>query len=111
MDNGFFQEMVQNVCPSIGMRAKIENALNSFKIIADAKKESDMFIPYKDKYIYVNGKKTKGEIFSEINKKGYFGYSSYSGLPLEDNWTRKQNKINDLVFRCYLIDNYINAIK
>jgi len=84
--------------------------LDSFKIIVNAQGFSDIAIPYKDKYTD-EVKETKGEIFSKINKKGFIGYSSYSGLALEDNWTKKQNKINDLVFRCYLIDNLINSIK
>jgi len=51
--------------------------------------------------------KTKGEIFNSLDKKGYVSWSSYSGLALEDNWTKKQNKINDLLFRCCLIDSII----
>jgi len=51
---------------------------------------------------------TKGEIFDIINKKGYVTWSSYSGLALEDNWTKKQKKINDLLFRCCLIESIIS---
>jgi hypothetical protein len=54
-------------------------------------------------------KETKGEIFSEINKKEFIRFSSYSGLALEDDWIKKQNKINDLTFRCYLINYFINS--
>jgi hypothetical protein len=50
--------------------------------------------------------KTKGEIFSTLGKKSYIRFSSYSGLALEDNWKTNQNKINDLIFRCGLIDFY-----
>jgi len=63
------------------------------------------------KKLFDEVKETKGEIFSKINKKGFIGYSSYSGLALEDNWNKKQNKINDLAFRCCLINKIINSIK
>jgi len=51
---------------------------------------------------------TKGNIFKDIDKKGFVNWSSYSGLALEDDWIKKQRKINDLVFRCCLIDSIIN---
>ena len=51
---------------------------------------------------------TKGNIFKDIDKKGFVNWSSYSGLALEDDWVKKQRKINDLVFRCCLIDSIIN---
>jgi hypothetical protein len=54
---------------------------------------------------------TKGDIFRNIDKKGFVNWSSYSGLALEDDWSKKQKKINDLVFRCCLIDSIINCIE
>jgi hypothetical protein len=51
---------------------------------------------------------TEGNIFMNINKKGFVNWSSYSGLALEENWSKKQYKINDLLFRCCLIDSIIN---
>jgi hypothetical protein len=50
--------------------------------------------------------KTKGANFSTLDKKAYIRFSSYSGLALEDNWKINQNKINDLIFRCGLINFY-----
>lgn len=40
------------------------------------------------------------------NKKGYDRWSGYSGMALEDDWAMKHRKINDLTFRCRLINAF-----
>jgi hypothetical protein len=61
--------------------------------------------------LFENVIKTKGDIFKNIDKKGFVNWSSYSGLALENDWSKKHKKINDLIFRCCLIDSIINSQK
>ena len=48
--------------------------------------------------------KHNGFFIENYNKRGYEFWSGYSGMALEDNWTKKQKKINDLTFRCHFIN-------
>jgi hypothetical protein len=59
--------------------------------------------------LYEEAIKSKGDIFKNIDKKGFLVWSSYSGLALEVDWTKKQRKINDILFRCCLIESLINS--
>lgn len=61
--------------------------------------------------LFENVLETKGSIFEDIDKKYYVNWSPYSGFALEDDWSKKQKKINDFIFRCCLIYSIINSIE
>jgi len=77
-----------------------ETALQCFKNVAEASSYSDIAIPYKDKYLGENN----GFFHEKYNKGRYVGWSAYSGLTLEDNWTKDNRRVYDFTFRCYLIN-------
>ncbi|MCL2764344.1 MAG: hypothetical protein FWD40_03575 [Treponema sp.] len=49
-------------------------------------------------------RKNNGLFIEKYNKRGYDSWSGYSGLALEDNWSKRERRIYDLTFRSYLIN-------
>ncbi|MCL1823622.1 MAG: hypothetical protein FWG44_05410 [Oscillospiraceae bacterium] len=51
-----------------------------------------------------NLNENNGLFIEKYNKRGYINWSGYSGIALEDNWTKKERRICDLTFRSCLIN-------
>ena len=55
----------------------------------------------------INDKKALVEAMSRIaNNAAFTKWGAYSGVSLEDNWLKKERRINDLAFRIGLINHY-----
>lgn len=60
----------------------------------------------------VNDIATNGvEILDKVDKRGFFGYSGYSGMALSDDWRSKEEKRDDIMFRLKLIDTHTKVIE
>ncbi len=54
---------------------------------------------------YLEG--NEGLFIDKYNKRGYDVWSGYSGLMLEENWTKRKYRVYDLTFRSHLINSLV----